>query len=119
MNGAFMEAIILLFTSGCLRRRPHERGWISLATYSNVKNWQDLFGVNLGAEDGQTVLVLFHVPKFGQGRFERRTHIPFPMKKWVRIEVIGRCTRNDPRLPGWGAGDAGRQGLGADGTFHL
>jgi hypothetical protein len=65
-----------------------ERGWISLATYSNVKNWQDLFGVNLGVEDGQTVLVLFHVPKVGQGRFERRTHIPFPMKKWVRIEVL-------------------------------
>ena len=65
-----------------------ERGWISLATYSNVKNWKDLFGINLGVEAGQTVLVLFHVPKFGQGRFERRTRVPFPMKRWIRIEVI-------------------------------
>jgi len=63
-------------------------GWISLATYSNVKNWKDLFGVNLGVEAGQAALVLFHVPKFGQGRFERRTRIPFPMKRWVRIEVM-------------------------------
>ena len=65
-----------------------QRGWISLATYSNVKNWKDLFGINLGAEAGQTVLVLFHVPKFGQGRFERRTRVAFPMKRWVRIEVF-------------------------------
>jgi hypothetical protein len=65
-----------------------ERGWISLATYSNVKNWKDLFGVNLGSEAGQTVLVLFHVPKFGQGRFQRRKRIPFPMKRWVKIEVM-------------------------------
>lgn len=62
-------------------------GWISLATYTNVKDWQDLFGVNLSTEADQTVLVLFHVPKFGQGRFERPTRIPFPMKQWVKIEV--------------------------------
>jgi hypothetical protein len=67
---------------------PGERGWISLATYTNVKNWQDLFAVNLGTEGGQTVLVLFHIPKFGQDRFERRTRIAFPMKKWVTIEVM-------------------------------
>jgi hypothetical protein len=65
-----------------------ERGWISLATYTNAKNWQDLFGVNLGAEGGQPVLVLFHVPIFGQGRFKRETPIAFPMKQWVKIEVV-------------------------------
>jgi hypothetical protein len=65
-----------------------ERGWVSLATYTNVKNWQDLFGVNLGTEGGQTVLVLFHVPTFGQGRFKRETLLAFPMKQWVRIEVV-------------------------------
>ena len=65
-----------------------ERGWISLATYSSEKNWQDLFGVNLGTEDGQNVLVLFHVPTFGQGRFKRKARLAFPMKKWVKIEVM-------------------------------
>jgi hypothetical protein len=65
-----------------------KRGWISLATYTNVKNWKDLFAVNLGTEAGQTVLVLFHVPKFGQSRFQRRERISFPMKQWVRIEVV-------------------------------
>lgn len=65
-----------------------QRGWISLATYSNAKNWQDLFGVNLGTEEGQTVLVLFHVPTFGQGRFKRHTRLAFPMKRWVRIDVV-------------------------------
>jgi hypothetical protein len=61
---------------------------VSLATYTNVKNWQDLFGVNLDTEDGQPVLVLFHVPKFGQGRFKRSSRLAFPMKQWVRIEVV-------------------------------
>jgi hypothetical protein len=65
-----------------------ERGWVSLATYTNVKNWQDLFGVNLDTEDGQPVLVLFHVPKFGQGRFKREARLAFPMKQWVRIDVV-------------------------------
>jgi len=65
-----------------------ERGWISLATYSNLKNWQDLFGVNLGSEDGKNVLVLFHVPKFGRSRFKRKARLDFPMKKWVKIEVV-------------------------------
>ena len=65
-----------------------EPAWISLATYTNVKNWQDLFGVNLGSKDGQIELVLFHVPKFGQGRFERKARIGFPMKQWVKIEVM-------------------------------
>ena len=65
-----------------------ERGWVSLATYTNVKNWQDLFGVNLDTEDGQPVLVLFHVPKYGQGRFKRSARLAFPMKQWVRIEVV-------------------------------
>ena len=65
-----------------------EPAWISLATYTNVKNWQDLFGVNLGSKDGQIELVLFHVPKFGQGRFERKARIGFPMKQWVNIEVM-------------------------------
>ena len=65
-----------------------EPAWISLATYTNVKNWQDLFGVNLGNKDGQIELVLFHVPKFGQGLFVRKAHIGFPMKQWVRIEVM-------------------------------
>ena len=69
-----------------LRLAVH-RGWISLATYSNVKNWQDLFGVNLGTENGQPVLVLFHVPTFGQGRFKRHARLSFPMKRWVRIRV--------------------------------
>lgn len=64
-----------------------ERGWISLATYTNVKNWKDLFAVNLGTEAAQVALVLFHVPKFGQSRFQRRAQIPFPMKQWVRVEV--------------------------------
>ena len=63
-------------------------GWISLATYTNEKNWRDLFGVNLDGKDGNFTLVLFHVPKFGQGRFERKAPIDFPMKRWVRIEVM-------------------------------
>jgi hypothetical protein len=65
-----------------------EPAWISLATYTNVKNWQDLFGVNLSHKDGQIELVLFHVPKFGQGRFERKARIGFPLKRWVKIEVM-------------------------------
>ena len=65
-----------------------ERGWVSLATYTHVKNWQDLFGVNLGTEGGQPALVLFHVPTFGQGRFKREGRLAFPMKQWVRIEVV-------------------------------
>jgi len=65
-----------------------ERGWVSLATYTNLKNWQDLFGVNLGTADGQLQLVLFHVPTFGQGQFKRPTRLAFPMKQWVRIEVV-------------------------------
>jgi hypothetical protein len=66
-----------------------EPAWISLATYTNVKNWQDLFGVNLGRHDGRPALVLFHVPKLGQGRFEKIARIDFPMKRWVNIEVMG------------------------------
>jgi hypothetical protein len=65
-----------------------EPGWISLATYTNVKNWQDLFGVNLGTQNGRIALVLFHVPRFGQGQFERKTRVDFPMEQWVKIEVM-------------------------------
>lgn len=65
-----------------------EPDWISLATYTNKRQWKDLFGVNLGCKDGQFNLVMFHVPKFGQGLFERKARTPFPMKQWVRIEVM-------------------------------
>jgi hypothetical protein len=64
-----------------------ERGWISFATYSNQSGWKDLFGINLGREDGQDRLVLFHVPEFGKGDFTRFSSIPFPMKQWVVITV--------------------------------
>ena len=40
------------------------------------------------SEDGKTVLVLFHVPKFGKGHFKREARLDFPMKKWVKIEVL-------------------------------
>jgi hypothetical protein len=68
---------------------PHstERGWISFATYSNQAGWKDLFGVNLGHENGRDCLVLFHVPEFGKGDFTRFEPVPFPMKEWVTITV--------------------------------
>ena len=68
---------------------PHsaQRGWISFATYTNKLDWKDLFGVNLGHENGQDCLVLFHVPEFGKGNFTRFSSIPFPMKTWVTISV--------------------------------
>jgi hypothetical protein len=46
-----------------------ERGWISFATYSNKKDWKDLFGINLGFEQGEDRLVLFHVPVFSKGTY--------------------------------------------------
>ena len=64
-----------------------ERGWFSFATYSSRKEWGDLFGVNLGHEEGEDRLVLFHVPVFGKGNFMRLSRIPFPMRQWVKIEV--------------------------------
>lgn len=63
------------------------RGWVSFATYTNVKNWKDLFGVNLGTKNGLAHLVIFHVPEFGKGEFIRENLIGFPMKKWVRVDV--------------------------------
>ena len=66
---------------------PAQRGWISLATYSNDKGWQDLFGINLDAVGGKTMLGLFHVPTFGQGKFERLAWLALPMERWVSIEV--------------------------------
>lgn len=68
---------------------PHDgqRGWFSFATYSSRKDWGDLFGVNLGHEEGEDRLVLFHVPVFGKGNFTRLSRIPFPMRQWVKIEV--------------------------------
>ena len=64
-----------------------ERGWFSFATYSSKKEWKDLFGVNLGFEQGVDCLVLFHVPSFGKGAFTRVSRIPFPMRRWVKVEV--------------------------------
>jgi len=64
-----------------------ERGWFSFATYSNKKDWKDLFGVNLGFEQGEDRLVLFHVPVFSKGTFTRISAIPFPMRQWVKVEV--------------------------------
>ncbi len=68
---------------------PHskERGWISFATYSTQAGWKDLFGVNLGHENGRDCLVLFHVPEFGKGDFIRYASVPFPMEEWVTITV--------------------------------
>jgi hypothetical protein len=82
--GSYYSSFYVWLSAAPVEDRP----WISLATYTNVKNWQDLFGVNLGTEEGQTVLVLFHVPKFGQGRFKRVARLAFPMKRWVKIEVL-------------------------------
>jgi hypothetical protein len=64
-----------------------KRGWVSLATYSNVKNWLDLFGINLEPTDKGDRLILFHVPKLGQDSFVRESYIEFPMKEWVEIKV--------------------------------
>lgn len=64
-----------------------ERGWISFATYTNRKDWQDLFGVNLGHEQGMDTLDLAHVPVIGTGSFTRISRIPFPMRQWVTIQV--------------------------------
>jgi len=64
-----------------------ERGWFSFATYTNRGNWQDLFGVNLGHEQGEDRLILFHVPVVGKGDFTRISSIPFPLRQWVKVEV--------------------------------
>ncbi len=64
-----------------------ERGWFSFATYSNKLEWKDLFGVNLGFEQGEDRLVLFHVPVFGKGVYKRISAIPFPLRQWVKIDV--------------------------------
>ncbi|UCD33763.1 MAG: hypothetical protein JSV38_07880 [Desulfobacterales bacterium] len=63
------------------------QGWVSFATYTNVKNWKDLFGVNLDTKNGSAYLVIFHVPKFGKGEFIKESPVNFPMKKWVRVDV--------------------------------
>ncbi len=65
-----------------------ERGWVSLATYTNKKNWQDLFGVNLETKNGRLKLVLFHTPVKGKAVFLREVEDAFPQKQWVRIDVV-------------------------------
>lgn len=63
------------------------RGWISFATYTNADKWLDLFGVNLGTVDGEDRLVLFHVPRMGMGAYITDQAKPFPMRKWVQVDV--------------------------------
>jgi len=62
-------------------------GWISLATYTNNENWQDLFGLNLISENGKIKLIIFHVPIFGKGKYETVNNLTFPLKKWVHISL--------------------------------
>ena len=93
-----------------------EHGWFSFATYTNRKEWQDLFGVNLGEENGESRLILFHVPVVGKGDFTRISPIPFPMKQWVKIEVSvdssGIMLLQDDRLVAEAKKTWGREGPG-------
>ncbi len=93
-----------------------ERGWFSFATYSNKMDWKDLFGVNLGFEQGENRLVLFHVPVFSKGIYKRISGVPFPMRQWVKIDVQvspgGILLLQDDRLIAeaekeWGPGGVG------------
>lgn len=61
--------------------------WISIATYSNKKNWQDLFGLNLIPKNDGVKLIIFHVPTFGIGKFEKVSNLYFPLRKWVKIDI--------------------------------
>ena len=93
-----------------------ERGWFSFATYSNKKDWKDLFGVNLGFEQGEDRLVLFHVPVFSKGTFTRISSIPFPMRQWVKVDVkvddSGIMLFQDDRLIGEAKKEWGADGVG-------
>lgn len=62
-------------------------GWISLATYTNKKNWQDLFGLNLVSDNGIVKLIIFHVPIFGKSKYEKVSDLGFPLKKWVHLAL--------------------------------
>jgi len=93
-----------------------QRGWFSFATYSNKKDWKDLFGVNLGFEQGEDRLVLFHVPVFSKGAFTRISSIPFPMRQWVNVEVRvdggGIMLFQDERLIAEAKKEWGTEGVG-------
>lgn len=93
-----------------------DRGWYSFATYSNTKDWGDLFGVNLAREEGEDRLVLFHTPSMGKGEFTRLSRIPFPMRKWVKIEVRvdqnGIMLSQDDRLIAEAKKEWGAEGVG-------
>ena len=93
-----------------------ERGWFSFATYTNRRDWKDLFGVNLGFEQGEDRLVLFHVPVFGKGSFTRISTIPFPKRQWVTVEVrvdrSGVLLFQDDRLIAEARKDWGPEGVG-------
>jgi hypothetical protein len=95
---------------------PAQRGWISFATYSHKKEWKDLFGVNLGFEQGEDRLVLFHVPVFSKGTFTRISSIPFPMRQWVKVEVTvddsGIMLFQDDRLIAEAKKEWGAEGVG-------
>lgn len=66
-----------------------ERGWISLATYTNARNWTDLFGLNLVSINEIFQLKILHVPTFGKGDFKSEKNIAFLMRRWVyrKVEV--------------------------------
>ncbi len=64
-----------------------KQGWISIATYSTVKGWKDLFGLMLAYRDGAWWMDLSHVPVFGKGDYTREAKIPFPTATWVRVGV--------------------------------
>lgn len=93
-----------------------QRGWFSFATYSNKKDWKDLFGVNIGFEQGEDRLVLFHVPVFSKGTFTRISSIPFPMRRWVKVDVkvdsSGIMLFQDERLIAEAQKDWGAEGVG-------
>ncbi len=93
-----------------------QRGWFSFATYTNRKDWNDLFGVNLGFEEGEDRLVLFHVPVFGKGNFTRLSRKPFPMRQWVKIDVRvdqgGIMLFQDDRLVAEARKNWGPEGVG-------
>ena len=95
---------------------PAQRGWFSFATYSNKQDWKDLFGVNLGFEQGEDRLVLFHVPVFSKGTFTRISSIPFPMRQWVKVDVkvdySGIMLFQDDRLIGEAKKEWGAEGVG-------
>lgn len=93
-----------------------ERGWFSFATYSNKRDWKDLFGVNLGFEQGEDRLVLFHVPEFGKGDYHKISIVPFPLRRWVTVEVRvdegGILLFQDGRLIAEAAKAWGPEGVG-------